>query len=145
MRRSGTTRRGRAAPDSAVGVSGGAIGGAAALGGEDMTDDRDDRELDAYSQVVTGVAAALRPCVVSVRVRSGRGEGSGSAVLFTDDGFLLTSAHVVEGASGGGLTAADGEESPFDVVGTDRLSELAVLRTRPGLAPAAVLGDADRL
>jgi S1-C subfamily serine protease len=101
--------------------------------------------LDAYSQVVTGVASALRPSVVSVRVLSGRGEGSGSAIVFTGDGFLLTSAHVVEGASGGGVTSAEGEEAPFDVVGTDRLSDLAVLRTRGGLAEAASLGDADRL
>jgi S1-C subfamily serine protease len=95
--------------------------------------------------VVTGVAAALRPSVVSVRVRSGRGEGSGSAVVFTADGFLLTSAHVVEGTSGGGVTSADGEESPFDVVGADRLSDLAVLRSRAAFAEPAVLGDADHL
>ena len=101
--------------------------------------------LDAYSQVVTTVAATLRPSVLSVRVRGPRGEGAGSAGVFTADGFALTSAHVVEGASGGGVSAADGEESPFDVVGTDRLSDLAVLRTRGGIAPAATLGDADTL
>jgi S1-C subfamily serine protease len=104
-----------------------------------------DEPLDAYSRVVTGVASALRPSVVSVRVLSGRGEGSGSAIVFTGDGFLLTSAHVVEGASGGGVTSADGEEAPFDVVGADRLSDLAVLRTRGGFAQPATLGDADRL
>jgi S1-C subfamily serine protease len=104
-----------------------------------------DEPLDAYSRVVTGVASALRPSVVSVRVLSGRGEGAGSAIVFTGDGFLLTSAHVVEGASGGGVTSADGEEAPFDVVGADRLSDLAVLRTRGGFAQPATLGDADRL
>jgi S1-C subfamily serine protease len=101
--------------------------------------------LDAYSRVVTGVAAALRASVVSVRVRSRRGDGAGSAVVFTEDGFLLTSAHVVEGASGGGVLSADGDESPFDVVGRDRLSDLAVLRARGGIAEPATLGDADRL
>ena len=105
----------------------------------------DDDALDAYSQVVIGVAEALRQSVVSVRVRSQRGEGAGSAVVFAPDGFLLTSAHVVEGASGGGVTSADGEESPFDVVGGDRLSDLAVLRARDGFAEPAALGDADRL
>jgi S1-C subfamily serine protease len=129
---------------SAVGVRRQAIALGAPLVVPDMTDPTDGA-LDAYSQIVTGVAATLRPSVVSVRVRSGRGEGAGSAVLFTDDGFVLTSAHVVEGASGGGLSTADGEESPFDVIGTDRLSDLAVLRTRAGLAAPAVLGDADRL
>lgn len=110
-----------------------------------MNDTTDGEPLDAYSRVVTGVASALRPSVVSVRVLSGRGEGSGSAIVFTGDGFLLTSAHVVEGASGGGVTSAGGEEAPFDVVGAARLSDLAVLRTRGGFAEPAVLGDADRL
>jgi S1-C subfamily serine protease len=104
-----------------------------------------DEALDAYSRVVVSVAKALRPSVFSVLVRGRRGDGAGSAVAFTDDGFLLTSAHVVQGVGGGGVTSADGEESPFDVVGADRLSDMAVLRTRGGLAPAAVLGDADTL
>ena len=110
-----------------------------------MSDADREEPLDAYSRVVTGVAAAVRPSVVSVRVRSGRGEGSGSAIVVTGDGYLLTSAHVVDGVSGGGVTSADGEESPFDVVGADRLSDLAVLRSRGGLAVPATLGDADRL
>jgi S1-C subfamily serine protease len=104
-----------------------------------------DEAMDAYSQVVTSVAAALQPCVLSVLVRSRRGGGAGSAVAFTTDGLLLTSAHVVEGANGGAVVAADGEEAPFDVMGADRLSDLAVLRTRAGLVPPAELGDADGL
>ena len=110
-----------------------------------MSDSPAEEPLDAYSRVVTSVAAALRQSVVSVHVSSGRGEGSGSAIVFTNDGFLLTSAHVVDGVSGGGVTSADGEESPFDVVGTDRLSDLAVLRARGGFAEPVTLGDADRL
>ncbi|HEY8720665.1 S1C family serine protease [Pengzhenrongella sp.] len=101
--------------------------------------------MDAYSRVVTSVAAALQPSVLSVLVRGRWGNGSGSAVSVTADGLLLTSAHVVEGVSGGGVVAADGEEAPFDVVGSDRLSDLAVLRTRRDLAPPAELGDADGL
>jgi S1-C subfamily serine protease len=104
-----------------------------------------DDPLDTYSRVVTSVAAALQPSVLSVLVRSRRGEGAGSAVAFTDDGLLLTSAHVVEGVEGGGVVTADGEEAPFEVLGADRLSELAVLRTRGRLAPPARLGDADHL
>jgi S1-C subfamily serine protease len=104
-----------------------------------------DDVMDAYSRVVTSVAAALQPSVLSVLVRGRWGNGSGSAVSVTADGLLLTSAHVVEGVSGGGVVAADGEEAPFDVVGSDRLSDLAVLRTRRDLAPPAELGDADGL
>jgi S1-C subfamily serine protease len=106
--------------------------------------------LDAYSRVVTAVAERLLPSVASLRVvrrvPGGRVPvGSGSAVVITPDGFLLTSAHVVDGSAGGTASFADGGEHEFTVVGTDPLSDLAVVRcTADGLAPA-VLGDADRL
>ncbi|MEU4421894.1 trypsin-like peptidase domain-containing protein [Actinoplanes sp. NPDC024001] len=107
-------------------------------------DTEESEALDAYSRIVTGVAARLLPSVAALSVRSPRG-GAGSAVTFTDDGFLLTNAHVVAGATGGSAAFADGTESPFDVVGADALSDLAVVRVhRPG-APAAPLGDADAL
>jgi S1-C subfamily serine protease len=78
-------------------------------------------------------------------VRTPRGGGAGSAVVFTDDGFLLTSAHVVAGARTGTVTFSDGSESRFDVVGADPLSDLAVLRVLHSGAPPAELGDADTL
>jgi S1-C subfamily serine protease len=101
--------------------------------------------LDAYSRVVSGVAGRLLPSVAALAVRTARGGGAGSAVTFTDDGFLLTNAHVVAGASGGTADFADGTESKFDVVGADPLSDLAVVRVHNPGAPAAPLGDADRL
>jgi S1-C subfamily serine protease len=101
--------------------------------------------LDAYSRVVTGVAASLLPSVAALSVRTSRGAGAGSAVTFTDDGFLLTNAHVVAGATGGVAAFADGTETRFDVVGADALSDLAVVRVQDLGAPAAPLGDADTL
>jgi S1-C subfamily serine protease len=102
--------------------------------------------LDAYSRVVTAVAARVLPSVAAVSVRTGRGQGAGSAVMFTDDGFLLTSAHVVEGAAGGEVTFGDGVEVRFDVVGRDPFSDLAVLRAAgTSGATTATLGDADGL
>jgi len=101
--------------------------------------------LDAYSRVVTGVAAGLLPSVAALAVRTPRGSGAGSAVTFTDDGFLLTNAHVVAGATGGTAAFADGTETTFDVVGADALSDLAVVRVHQRGAPAAPLGDADQL
>lgn len=101
--------------------------------------------LDAYSRVVTSVAASLLPSVAALAVRTPRGAGAGSAVTFTDDGFLLTNAHVVAGASGGTADFADGTETKFDVVGADALSDLAVVRVHNPGAPAAPLGDADGL
>jgi S1-C subfamily serine protease len=101
--------------------------------------------LDAYSQVVSTVAAKLLPSVASLSVRTSRGEGAGSGVAFTEDGFMLTSAHVVAGATNGTAEFTDGTESQFDVVGADQLADLAVLRVRDGGAPPAILGDADTL
>jgi S1-C subfamily serine protease len=101
--------------------------------------------LDAYSRVVTGVATSLLPSVAALSVRTPRGAGAGSAVTFTDDGFLLTNAHVVAGANGGTASFADGTEARFDVVGSDALSDLAVVRVQNSGAPAAPLGDADKL
>jgi len=101
--------------------------------------------FDAYSQVVTGVAARLLPSVASLQVRTGRGEGAGSGVAFTDDGFMLTSAHVVAYANTGVAEFTSGTESRFDVVGSDPLSDLAVLRVRDGGVAPATFGDADTL
>ena len=83
--------------------------------------------------------------MASLTVRTSRGEGAGSGVAFTDDGFMLTSAHVVAGAQAGVAEFTDGTESRFDVVGADPLADLAVLRVRDGGAPPATLGDADTL
>jgi S1-C subfamily serine protease len=101
--------------------------------------------LDAYSQVVTSVAARVLPSVAALTVRWPRGAGAGTGVVFTDDGFLLTSAHVVAGADGGTAAFSDGTESRFDIVGADPLADLAVLRVHTPGAPPAVLGDADQL
>ncbi|BEK88864.1 trypsin-like peptidase domain-containing protein [Nocardia seriolae] len=97
--------------------------------------------LDSYSRTVIAVAKSVTPHVASVQTR----RGGGSAVAFTDDGFLLTHAHVVGEASGGTVVFADGQESKFDVVGVDPLSDLAVLRARAGAPASVTLGDADRL
>ncbi|MFS8479465.1 MAG: trypsin-like peptidase domain-containing protein [Micromonosporaceae bacterium] len=105
----------------------------------------EERALDAYSRIVTEVADRVLPSVAALTVATPRGRGAGSGVMFTDDGFLLTSAHVVTGASGGTATFHDGTEARFDVVGSDPLSDLAVLRTRPLQAPPAELGDSDGL
>ena len=107
-----------------------------------------DSPLDAYSRIVTGVAAELTPKVASLRVSHGSrrpGESLGSAVVYTGDGFLLTNAHVVGRAAGGTALFSDGTSSPFTVVGTDVLSDLAVVSAAAGTPPPAELGEADDL
>ncbi|MDQ4107233.1 MAG: trypsin-like peptidase domain-containing protein [Actinomycetota bacterium] len=108
--------------------------------------DPGDEALDAYSRVVTSVAERLIPSVASLRVRQrvrGAGvDGAGSAVVITPDGFALTSAHVVGGANRGSASFVDGSEVPFDVVGRDQLSDLAVLRLQGSGFGSAELGEA---
>jgi S1-C subfamily serine protease len=110
----------------------------------------DAEALDAYSRTVTAVAERLRPSVANLRVerrtRRGRAEGGGSAVTITPDGYLLSSAHVVESTDGDGRASfPDGRSFSFEVVGADPLSDLAVLRAHAGDLAAAELGDADAL
>jgi serine protease Do len=110
----------------------------------------DDEALDAYSRVVTTVARDLAPSVANLRVtrrlRGGRvAMGGGSAVVIAPDGFLLTSAHVVEGASGGEASFVDGRAMRFTVAGADPLSDLAVLRADAQDLIPATLGDAGEL
>jgi S1-C subfamily serine protease len=104
-----------------------------------------EQALDAYSRIVTAVAADLTPHVAALQVmgRDGR-SGAGSAVVVTD-GLLLTNAHVVARASYGLAVFSDGTEADVDVVGADPLSDLAVVRARTATPPPAVLGDAGTL
>src|SRR5688500_12040864 len=108
--------------------------------------DPDVEALDAYSRIVTAVAADLTPHVAALEVtgRDGR-SGAGSAVVFTADGLLLTNAHVVSRAVRGRAVFSDGTEADVDVVGADPLSDLAVVRARTATPPPAALGDAGTL
>jgi S1-C subfamily serine protease len=111
----------------------------------------EEEALDAYSQAVTTVAERLTPSVanlrVSRRVRGGRIlDGGGSGVVITPDGFTLTSAHVVARTEGKGRASfVDGRELEFEVIGSDPLSDLAVLRVDGRELVPAELGDAERL
>src|ERR687887_2514800 len=126
----------------------GADGGPAQRPAEDRPTDAE--ALDAYSRVVTTVARELAPSVANLRVtrrlRGGRmAVGGGSAVVIAPDGFLLTSAHVVEGANGGEASFVDGRTMRFAVAGADPLSDLAVLRADGQDLNPAQLGDAGDL
>jgi S1-C subfamily serine protease len=105
--------------------------------------------LDAYSRTVVEVAETLAVSVANLRVvrrtRRGDAEGGGSAVVIGPDGFLLTSAHVVERSLALTAAFADGRETSVSVMGSDRLSDLAVLRADAADLQEALLGDAESL
>ena len=110
-------------------------------------DPTEDDALDAYSQIVTGVAASLLPRVAAIRLRrTGRsGEASGSAVALTAEGHLITNAHVVGRADSGEATFGDGVVARLEIVGRDPLADLAIVRTDRPVAEPPTYRDADDL
>jgi S1-C subfamily serine protease len=97
--------------------------------------------LDAYSRVVMSVAERIRPAVANLRVGRGPNGGSGSGVLFTPDGFLLTNAHVVAGNESVRVRLSDREELTGRLVGSDPWTDLAVVQANAHGLPFASLGD----
>jgi S1-C subfamily serine protease len=97
----------------------------------------------------SGVAEALSASVANLQVRRrtrrGPAMGAGSGVAISADGFLITSAHVVEGSRRGVASFSDGSETAVSLVGSDPLSDLAVLRADGGDLAPATLGDAAAL
>ncbi|WP_395638763.1 S1C family serine protease [Pseudolysinimonas sp.] len=101
--------------------------------------------------VVNAVAAKAGPSVVTIAVSSQSAAGTGSGVILSEDGYILTNNHVVtlDGASGDGtieVTTADGHIYQAEIVGTDPIVDLAVIKLvdADGLTPID-FGDVDAL
>ena len=105
----------------------------------------EDAALDAFSKVVVRVAEDLRPAVVNLRVGRGGQAGSGSGVLFSPDGYLLTNHHVVADADRVRVRLHDGQEVSGKVVGNDPWTDLALVRAEGEKFPFATLGDSGKL
>jgi S1-C subfamily serine protease len=101
--------------------------------------------LDAFSRVVVKVAELLRPAVVNLRGKRGRGEGSGSGILFTPDGFLLTNHHVIQGADRVRIRLNEEGELEGRVIGADPWTDLAVVQANASGLPFAGFGDSASL
>jgi S1-C subfamily serine protease len=88
--------------------------------------------MDAYSNAVVDVVDAISPAVVHVQVKSDRGgrsgQGSGSGVIVSPDGLILTNNHVVDGARSITLAQGDGQNFGARLVGRDPDTDIAVLR-----------------
>ncbi|WP_034994144.1 S1C family serine protease [Beijerinckia mobilis] len=111
-------------------------------------ENRDAPLLDAYSRSVTQVVETLAPSVVKLDIKNGQGrhQGSGSGVIVSPDGLLLTNSHVVQGARRADVTLLDGRRLSGRVLGDDPDTDLALIRVDEDThLPAAKLGDSLRL
>ncbi len=140
-------------------LAGALIGGGAGAGVVALTDDGGGSGGTATAQpvvvrdaenatAVTAAAAKAAPSVVTVYVSSGSGSGSGSGVVLTEDGSVLTNAHVVDLGDDPAVQVRTSDGTLYDatVVGTDPTSDLAVLRLdgASGLTPAT-FADSDEV
>jgi S1-C subfamily serine protease len=104
--------------------------------------------LDAYSKSVTRVVEQVGPSVVRLDIRRGDGKraGSGSGVIVSPDGLVLTNSHVVQGARRAEVTTLDGRSFSGRVLGDDPDTDLALVRIdESATLPAARLGDSKTL
>ncbi|HZS83971.1 MAG TPA: trypsin-like peptidase domain-containing protein [Stellaceae bacterium] len=105
--------------------------------------------LDAYSRAVIGAVERVGPAVVHLQIAEGeRPRGSGSGIVFTPDGYLLTNSHVIAAGGRGRhirATFPDGRSSAARVVGDDPDTDLAVLRLEGDAPASARLGDSRNL
>ena len=96
----------------------------------------------ADATLITAVAAKAGPSVVTISVVGDTGAGSGSGVILSEDGYVLTNNHVValDGSTAEPavtVTLSDGRLMPAEIVGTDPYMDLAVIRIldASGLSP----------
>jgi serine protease Do len=104
---------------------------------------------------ITKAVEAVAPAVVTVVGTVSGGDSffgtlpdsqsTGSGVIISDQGYILTNNHVVDGAKNLSVVLADGTEQPVQVIGTDVFADLAVLKSSGKLPAVARLGNSDLL
>ena len=113
----------------------------------------DHQLLDAYSQAVVAAYQKVNQSVVHIKVKKGKqsnrrnkkNQGSGSGFILTQDGFIATNSHVVEGATEIRAALSDGTEHLAELIGNDPATDLAVIRIYvEGLIPIP-FGDSKKL
>ncbi|MEU6553152.1 trypsin-like peptidase domain-containing protein [Streptomyces sp. NPDC046915] len=89
---------------------------------------------------VAAIAAAVSPSVVEINATLSNGSSTGSGVIITSGGEIVTNNHVISGASSIKVTTSDGKSYTAQVVGTDSSKDLALIKLQnaSGLKPAAL-------
>ncbi|MFF5981264.1 S1C family serine protease [Streptomyces olindensis] len=142
--------RGPVALIAAVAIVAAAIGGGTAYGIQELTGHDTVASSSTSTNVVpssqkgtvAGVAKAVSPSIVEINADSNAGSSTGSGVIITSDGEIVTNNHVISGASQIKVTTSDGKSYTAKVVGTDSKKDLALIKLEnaSGLK-AATLGD----
>jgi S1-C subfamily serine protease len=108
----------------------------------------EDVARDSWSQMLIDVTEAVSPTVVRLDLRHGSGQrtGSGSGVIVSPDGLVLTNSHVVQGRRRAEATTIDGRVLSARILGDDPDTDLALLRIDENtVLPSAKLGDSRKL
>lgn len=139
---------------AAVALAAAVIGGATAVGVEQLLGPQGrsgggingTNVSQSSNGTVAGVAEQLSPSVVRIDTRTGSGQGTGSGIVVTADGEIVTNNHVIDGATEIQVTMSDGKKYTAKTVGTDPDKDLALIKLQgaSGLK-AAKLGDSDAL
>ncbi|MEV7739017.1 trypsin-like peptidase domain-containing protein [Streptomyces sp. NPDC088921] len=145
--------RGPLALLAAVAIVAAAIGGGTAYGIQELTGNDTVASSSSTSTsvvpssakgTVSGVAKAVSPSIVEINATSNAGESTGSGVIITSDGEIITNNHVVSGATSVKVSTSDGKTYTAKVVGTDSKKDLALIKLEnaSGLT-VATLGNSD--
>ncbi|GGK91113.1 S1C family serine protease [Streptomyces flaveus] len=152
----GATRRRRArgplALLAAVAIAAAAVGGGTAYAFQELTGGNDVAATSTTTNVVptaqkgtvAGVAQAVSPSIVEINATSSVGESTGSGVIITSDGEIITNNHVVSGADSIKVRTSDGKSYSAEVVGTDSKKDLALIKLQDASGmKTATLGNSD--
>ncbi|SCK50898.1 Trypsin-like serine proteases, typically periplasmic, contain C-terminal PDZ domain [Streptomyces sp. AmelKG-E11A] len=138
---------------AAVAIVAAAVGGGTAYGIQELTTEASASAPAAVSPVsagnrgtVAGVAEAVTPSTVEIKAATGAGASTGSGVILTSDGEVVTNSHVLGGADTVQVTTSDRKKYTADVIGTDSEKDLALIKLRDASGlKAATLGDSERV
>jgi 2-alkenal reductase len=99
----------------------------------------------AHSDSVVAAVQKVGRAVVTVIVTTRQGRGSGSGVIISEQGHIVTNNHVVENATGLRVLFADGTLQEARLIGTDPLNDIAVIRVQGAVPGVASIGDSTKL
>lgn len=107
-----------------------------------------------YTSPVVDVAEKVLPSIVMIKSKinlntgfmiQSINEGTGSGIIYREDGYIITNNHVIDGASEILITLHDGREFKGRVLGKDSKTDLAVIKIDADNLPAGEFGDSDKL